>query len=275
MALFVNTNVASINSQRNLTRSTNELQTSFTRLSSGLRVNSAKDDAAGLQIGTRLQTQVNGLMQGARNANDGISLAQTAEGALDETTNMLQRMRVLALQAANGSNTTADRDALNKEVTQLAQEISRVATTTTFGGTKILDGTYTADFQVGPDANTTICVVVSTSMAASVLGVDAATISIGTATGAQAAISEIDSALKTVNDVRATLGAKQNRFSSTIRNLESVSENVSASKSRIMDADFAAESAALARNQVLQQASSTMLSQANQQPQIAISLLQG
>lgn len=275
MGLYVNTNVASLNSQRNLTRAGNELQTSFTRLSSGLRVNSAKDDAAGLQIGTRLQTQVNGLNQGARNANDGISLAQTAEGALDETTNMLQRMRVLALQAANGSNTTADRDALNKEVSQLAAEVSRVATTTTFGGTKILDGTYTADFQVGPDANTTICIVISTSMAASVLGVDAATISIGQASTAQAAISEIDSALKTVNDIRATLGAKQNRFSSTIRNLESVSENVSASKSRIMDADFAAESAALARNQVLQQAASSMLTQANQQPQLAISLLQG
>lgn len=274
MALFVNTNVASINSQRNLTRSTDELSTSFQRLSSGLRVNSAKDDAAGLQIGTRLQTQVNGLNQGVRNANDGISLAQTAEGALEETTNMLQRMRVLALQSANGSNTDADREALQKELSQLSAEITRVASSTTFGGTNLLDGTYTADFQVGPDANTTICVVVSTSMEASVLGVGTQ-VSISTAAGAQAAISELDSALKTVNDIRATLGAKQNRFSSTIRNLESVSENVNASKSRIMDADFAAESASLARNQVLQQASSTMLSQANQQPQIAISLLQG
>lgn len=276
MALFVNTNVASLNSQRNLGKASESLGTSFQRLSSGMRVNSAKDDAAGLQIGTRLQTQVNGLVQGARNANDGISLAQTAEGALDETTNMLQRMRVLALQSANGSNTTADRDALNKEVVQLSAEISRVANSTTFGGTKILDGTYTADFQIGPDANTTICVVVSTAMNASGLGIDTSTvISIGTATGAQAAISEIDSALRVVNDIRATLGAKQNRFTSTIRNLEGVAENVSASKSRIMDADFAAESAALARNQVLQQASSTMLSQANQQPQIAMSLLQG
>ena len=274
MGLYVNTNVASLNSQRNLSRASDELQTSFTRLSSGLRVNSAKDDAAGLQIGTRLQTQVNGLNQGARNANDGISLAQTAEGALEETTNMLQRMRVLALQSANGSNTAADREALQKEVTQLSAEITRVATTTTFGGTKVLDGTYTADFQVGPDANTTICIVISTSMAASTLGVGSA-VSISTASGAQAAISEIDSALKLVNDTRSTLGAKQNRFSSTIRNLESVSENVSASKSRIMDADFAAESAALARNQVLQQAASSMLTQANQQPQMAISLLQG
>lgn len=271
MALMINTNVMSINSQRNLSKASDSLGQSFQRLSSGMRVNSAKDDAAGLQIGSRLTSQINGLQQGARNANDGISLAQTAEGALDETTNMLQRMRVLALQSANGSNTTADRDALHKEVVQLNAEITRVASSTTFGGTKILDGTYTADFQVGPDANTNICVVISTSMDATGIGVS--TISIGTATGAQAAISEIDSALKTVNSIRADLGAKQNRFSSTIRNLESVAENVSASRSRIMDADFAAESAALARNQVLQQASSSMLSQANQQPQIALSLL--
>lgn len=272
MALMINTNVMSINSQRNLGKASDELGTSYQRLASGLRVNSARDDAAGLQIGSRLTSQINGLQQGARNANDGISLAQTAEGALDETTNMLQRMRVLALQSANGSNTAADREALQKEVTQLNAEITRVATSTTFGGTKILDGTYTADFQVGPDANTTICVVISTSMAASTLGVGSA-VSISTASGAQAAISEIDSALKTVNGIRADLGAKQNRFSSTIRNLESVQENVSASRSRIMDTDFAAESAALARNQVLQQAASSMLSQANQQPQIALSLL--
>ena len=153
MALYVNTNVQSLNSQRNLTKAGGELATSFQRLSSGLRVNSAKDDAAGMQIGSRLQAQINGLNQGARNANDGISLAQTAEGALDETTNMLQRMRVLALQSANGSNTSADRAALNKEYTQLQQEIDRVSSTTTFGGVKLLNGTYTAAFQVGADAN--------------------------------------------------------------------------------------------------------------------------
>ncbi len=272
MALYVNTNVASLNSQRNLTRASDELGTSFTRLSSGLRINSAKDDAAGLQIGTRLQTQVNGLNQGARNANDGISLAQTAEGALDETTNMLQRMRVLALQSANGSNTTADRAALNKEYTELQNEINRVASTTTFGGVKLLDGTYTAAFQVGPDANQTITVRVSVSMDATTLGVTAG---ISTAANAQTAIADLSSALATVNDQRADLGAKQNRFSSTIRNLTNISENVSASKSRIMDADFAAESAAMARNTVMQQAASSMLTQANQQPQIALSLLNG
>lgn len=272
MALYVNTNVASLNSQRNLTQATNELSTSFTRLSSGLRVNSAADDAAGLQIGTRLQTQVNGLNQGARNANDGISLAQTAEGALDETTNMLQRMRVLSLQSANGSNTTADRIALDKEYTELKVEIDRVATDTTFGGVNLLDGTYSAAFQVGADANQTIAIEIAVSMGSTGLGLST---NITTASGAQAAIDELDAALATVNDVRADLGAKQNRFSSTIRNLTNISENVSASKSRIMDADFAEESANMARNTVMQQAASTMLSQANQQPQIALSLLNG
>ncbi|MBG9989610.1 flagellin N-terminal helical domain-containing protein [Pseudoalteromonas sp. NZS37] len=272
MALTVNSNIASINSQRNLANSTNDLSTSFERLSSGLRVNSAKDDAAGLQIGSRLTTQVNGLNQAARNANDGISISQTAEGALDETTSMLQRMRVLSIQSANGSNSDDDRAALQKEFLQLKEEIDRIAETTTFGGVNVLNGTYSAEFQVGADANQTISVSIATSMGATGLGVNADTIS--TAAGAQIAIDSIDDALKIVNDVRADLGAKQNRFSSTIRNLSNVAENVSASRSRIMDADFAAESASLARNQVLQQASSTILAQANQQPQIALSLLQ-
>lgn len=271
MALSVNTNVMSINSQRNLSNSTNDLSTSFQRLSSGLRINSAADDAAGLQIGTRLQAQTSGLDQAARNANDGISVAQTAEGALDETTNMLQRMRVLSIQSANGSNSASDRQALNKEFTELKSEIDRVASDTTFGGVEVLDGNYDVDFQVGADANQTIGLKVTTTMDQTGLSLTA--IDIDTASEAQAAITAIDNALSTVNGVRADLGAKQNRFSSTIRNLENVSENVSASKSRIMDADFAKESASLARNQVLQQASSSMLAQANQQPQIALSLL--
>ncbi|MBH0067377.1 flagellin [Pseudoalteromonas sp. NZS100] len=271
MALSVNTNVMSLNSQRNLSNSTNDLSTSFQRLSSGLRVNSSADDAAGLQIGSRLESQMNGLDQAARNANDGISIAQTAEGALDETTNMLQRMRVLSIQAANGSNSDDDRAALNNEFEQLNLEITRIAETTTFGGVNILDGGYSADFQVGADENQTISVSIATSMGAT--GLSTAALSIGTVTGAQEAIANLDDSLKAVNDVRAELGAKQNRFSSTVRNLTNVSENVAASRSRIMDADFAAESASLARNQVLQQASSSMLAQANQQPQIALSLL--
>lgn len=271
MALSVNSNIMSLNSQRQLANSSNALSTSFERLSSGLRVNSAADDAAGLQIGTRLQSQIQGLNQGARNANDGISLSQTAEGALEETSNMLQRMRVLAVQAANGSNTQSDRDALQKEFAELSTEIDRVATDTTFGGVNILDGSYTASFQVGADANQTIALSISTNMNSNGLSID--TNDLSSAANAQTAIASLDNALSTVNSVRADLGAKQNRFSSTIRNLTNIAENVSASRSRIMDTDFAAESAALARNQVLQQASSSMLAQANQQPQIALSLL--
>ena len=275
MALYVNTNVASLNSQRNLTNSTNALQTSFERLSSGKRINSAADDAAGLQIGSRLEAQVNGLNQASRNANDGISLAQTAEGALDETTNMLQRMRVLSIQSANGSNTAADRNSLNEEFKELQAEINRVADDTTFGGMKLLDASFDQDFQIGADANQLISIKISTNMGAAGIGVGSATNNILTASQAQTAIANLDSAIAKVTDIRADLGAKQNRFSSTIRNLTNISENVSASKSRIMDADFAAESAKLAQNQVSQQAASTMLSQANQQSQVAMSLLQG
>ena len=275
MALYVNTNVASLNSQRNLTKSTNALQTSFERLSSGKRINSAADDAAGLQIGSRLEAQVNGLNQASRNANDGISLAQTAEGALDETTNMLQRMRVLSIQSANGSNTAADRNSLNEEFKELQAEINRVADDTTFGGMKLLDASFDQDFQIGADANQLISIKISTNMGAAGIGVGSATNNILTASQAQTAIANLDSAIAKVTDIRADLGAKQNRFSSTIRNLTNISENVSASKSRIMDADFAAESAKLAQNQVSQQAASTMLSQANQQSQVAMSLLQG
>ncbi|GIC76601.1 flagellin [Moritella sp. F3] len=271
MAIYVNTNVASLNSQRNLTNSTNDLQTSFERLSSGKRVNSAADDAAGLQIGSRLEAQVNGLNQGARNANDGISMAQTAEGALDETTNMLQRMRVLSIQSANGSNSAADRTALDKEFGQLKDEINRVAKDTTFGGETLLDASFNNDFQVGADANQVINVKITTAMNTTGLSINSA--SIASSGTAQGAIADLDSAIAQVTDIRADLGAKQNRFSSTIRNVTNIAENVSASKSRIMDADFAAESAQLAQNQVSQQAASTMLSQANQQSQVAMSLL--
>ena len=184
---------------------------------------------------------------------------------------MLQRMRVLSIQSANGSNTDADRGALDKEFSQLKEEINRVAKDSTFGGVNLLDGTYSAEFQVGADANQTIKVAIVQSMGSGGLGVGTDTIA--TASAAQTAIANLDSAIASVTDTRADLGAKQNRFSSTIRNLTNISENVSASKSRIMDADFAAESATLAKNQVSQQAASTMLSQANQQSQVALSLL--
>ncbi|MEC8081437.1 MAG: flagellin [Pseudomonadota bacterium] len=295
MALYVNTNTSSLNAQRQLMSSGNTLDTAYQRLSSGLRINSAADDAAGLQISNRLTSQVNGLNQAVRNANDGISLAQTAEGAMDETTNMLQRMRTLAIQSANGSNTDKDRVALQQEMEQLAEEINRVADTTTFGGQNLLDGTYSGTFQVGADANQTISfsmtatggadsidlssaggfTVSGLGQAATVTGLTAATISISSAANAQSVISAIDSMIAAVDSKRAELGAVQNRFSSTISNLSNISENVSAARSRIRDADFAEETATLTSAQILQQASSTILAQANQRPQTALSLLGG
>lgn len=273
MALVVNSNIASLNAQRQLTRSTDDLQTNYQRLSSGKRINSAKDDAAGLQISSRLTAQINGLNQAARNANDGISLAQTAEGALDEYTNALQRMRTLSVQSSNGSNTTSDRLALDAEYQQLAVELTRISQQTEFGGVPLLNGSYQEGFQIGADAGQiiTLSIPVNFSAAGVASGVN---VNISTFSGAQSAITLIDSALAEVTGVRADLGAKQNRFSSVIRSNTNTAENVSASRSRIEDTDFASESAALARTSVLQQASSSMLAQANQQPQIALSLLQ-
>jgi len=283
MALYVNTNTSSLNAQNNLMKSGNVLDTAYQRLSSGMRINSASDDAAGLQISNRLTSQVNGLNQAVRNANDGISLAQTAEGALDETTNMLQRMRTLAIQSANGSNTDEDRVALQQEVTQLATEINRVAGDTTFGGQNLLDGTYTGSFQVGADANQTISFSLSsanTVMAGNGFNVSglssvvtSTSVSITTAANAQSVIGLVDDMIAAVDSKRAELGAVQNRFSSTISNLSNISENVSAARSRIRDTDFAQETAALTSAQILQQASSSILAQANQRPQTALSLL--
>jgi flagellin len=267
MALVVNSNISSLNTQRQLTNSTNDLSTSYERLSSGKRINSAKDDAAGLQISSRLTSQINGLNQGTRNANDGISLAQTAEGALDEVTNILQRMRTLSVQSANGSNNAADRTALNNEFTQLEEEINRISSQTSFGGVNLLDGTYAQEFQVGADQNQVISVSVGTNFA----GLGAGDIS--SAAGAQTSIATLDTAIATATAERAELGAKQNRFSSAIRSNDNTAQNISASRSRIEDTDYAKESAMLARNSVLQQAASSMLAQANQQPQIALSLL--
>ncbi|MAF15388.1 MAG: flagellin [Marinomonas sp.] len=285
MALYVNTNVSSLNAQRQMTSSGNTLDTAFKRLSSGMRINSAADDAAGLQISNRLTSQINGLNQAVRNANDGISLAQTAEGALDETTNMLQRMRTLAIQSANGSNTTEDRIAIQQEVSQLASELDRIADTTTFGGQKLLDGSYSGKFQVGADANQTISFSLSSSGSTlgggfkvsgmNSAGLNAAAINVATMDNAQSMISIIDGMIAAVDSKRAELGAVQNRFSSSISNLSNISENVSASRSRIRDADFAEETAKLTNAQILQQASSTILAQANQRPQSALSLLGG
>lgn len=388
MAQIINTNVASLNAQRNLNTSQNSLNTSLQRLSSGLRINSAKDDAAGLAISERMTAQIKGLTVASRNANDGISLAQTAEGALGEVSNNLQRIRELAVQASNGTNTQVDRDALNAEVTQLKAEIQRVAEQTTFNGQELLKGGFgSQQFQIGADAGQTISisnmlnvqtaslggtltrntatvnataltgfanaiaagdvtidgptsaagvsigaigaaansqeraaqVVEAVNRVSSQTGVGAsydavsgditltssgtitfggagsvaadigfaagavggptsttgiAALTVSSFTDAQLTISQMDNALKSVNNARADLGAVQNRFSSTIANLASSTENLTAARSRIQDADYAVETANLSRTQILQQAGTAMLAQAKALPQNVLSLLQ-
>jgi flagellin len=381
MPQIINTNIASLNAQRNLNASQNSLATSLQRLSSGLRINSAKDDAAGLAIASRFSAQINGLNQAARNANDGISLAQTAEGSLGVISDNLQRIRELAVQSRNATNSATDRAALNTEAQQLKAEIDRVATTTSFNGVKLLDGSFTNQaFQVGANVGETINVgaianaqstALGTSSRATVTGVAAtaftaivagdvkldnasgtaisigavavntsaaeragalrdainsvadqtgvyattdtsttvtlssthainitlassgttattgltaastsattvngfSTLDLSTTAGADTAITAMDAALSSVNTARATLGAIQNRFSSVVANLQTTSENLSASRSRIQDADFAAETAMLTRAQILQQAGTAMLAQANALPQNVLSLL--
>jgi flagellin len=382
MPQVINTNVMSLNAQRNLSTSGGALATALQRLSSGLRINSAKDDAAGLAIAERFTTQIRGLNQAARNANDGISLAQTGEGALAEITNNLQRIRELAVQAANSTNSASDREALNQEVEQRLAEIERVASQTSFNGQKILDGSFgTAAFQVGANAGETISIGLNTSMKKDAIGqvaksvgtvditdlngddthddpsfpltiaaddftiavgdgaavqltgdyetaqdlVDAinskvsgasawidgdnhlvvassedltivqandadtnlgladatvagdtdflTAISVDTAADANDTIVRVDSALTSVSSLRSTLGAIQNRFESTITNLTTAAENLTASRSRIQDADFAQETAALTRAQILQQAGTAILAQANAVPQNVLSLL--
>jgi flagellin len=273
MGLFVNTNVSSLNAQRQLFNSGTQLSTSFERLSSGFRINSAADDAAGLQISDRLTSQVQGLNQAVRNANDAISLSQTAEGALQEVTQSLQRVRQLAVQSQNGINSSADRTALQSEVSALKQEISRIAQNTQFAGNNILDGSFSAAFLVGANAGQTISVNISRTGGFGASGLGLAATTVATAQGASAAIASIDSAISSIGSTRADLGALQNRFQSTIRNLSNVSENLAGARSRVRDTDFATETAELTRNQIVQQASISVLSQANQRPQSALSLL--
>ncbi len=275
MALFVNSNISALNAQRQLINSGKSLDTAFQRLSSGFRINSAADDAAGLQISNRLTSQINGLNQGISNANDGISLAQTAEGAMEEITNALQRIRTLAIQSQNGINSSGDRTALQKEVSALKTEINRISTTTQFGGVNLLDGKYSSTFLVGANAGQTISVNISRTNGYGVSGLGMASLSVASTGLASAAITSIDSAIKAIDSKRADLGALQNRFQSTIRNLSNIVENISSARSRIKDTDFAKETAELTRAQILQQASTTILSQANQRPQAALSLLQG
>lgn len=273
MSMFVNTNVSSLNAQRQLFNSGSQLNVSFERLSSGFRINRASDDAAGLQITDRMSSQIQGLNQAVRNANDAISLTQTAEGAMQEITSSLQRIRQLAVQSQNGINTSADRTALQKEVSALKTEISRIGQTTQFAGVNLLQGDYSAAFLVGANGGQTISVNLSRSGGFGASGLSIGTLSVATAANASAALTAIDAAISTIGGARADLGALQNRFQSTIRNLSNIVENVSGARSRIKDTDFATETAELTRNQIIQQASTTILSQANQRPQSALSLL--
>ncbi len=265
MASVINTNLASLNTQRNLSASQSSLNTSLQRLSSGLRINSSKDDAAGLAIATRMDSQVRGQQVAIRNANDAISFAQVAEGGLSKQTDALQRMRELAVQSINGTNTSTDRANLDAEFTQLSAEVSRLSTATKFNGTSVFGAAQT--FQVGADAGDTI--TTASVAAATITG------SVSDVAAASTAITAIDAALTAANTSRATLGAIQNRFESVVSNLQISVENQSSAKSRIMDADFAAETANLTRGQILQQAGTAMLAQANSLPNNVLSLLRG
>jgi len=257
--------------QKNLNASGNALATSMERLSSGLRINSAKDDAAGLAISNRLNSQVRGLDVGMRNANDGISVAQIAEGAMQEQTNMLQRMRDLSVQAVNGANSTSDKDAIQAEIDQLALEITAISNTTAFGDTKLLSGGFSAkSFQVGHQEGENISISISGTDAGT-LSVDALLVSSDSA--ASTSIGLIDAAIKTIDTQRAKLGATQNRLAHNISNSANTQANVADAKSRIVDVDFAKETSQMTKNQVLQQTGSAMLAQANQLPQVALSLL--
>ena len=315
MAVYVNTNISSLNGRRYLNNVQNSLTTTYQRLSSGMRINSAKDDAAGLQIADRLTAQINGLNQGNRNTNDAIALAQTMEGALDETTNMLQKIRTLAVQASNGTNSAEDRKALQQEVNSLSSEVTRIAKQTKFGGYTVLNGKFEAGadknpnslidadgkvtfqvganngdqivFNIGQDAFT----LTGIAKMANVEGKDnaqdaagatglvkttnnaAATWTISTAAGAKATLANIDKIIAQVDSKRADLGALQNRLESSIRNQANVAANQADARSRIRDADFAEESAALSQQSIIQQAATSMLMQANSRPQLALSML--
>lgn len=297
MSIYVNTNVTSLNTTNKLSKATNSLDTTYKRLSSGYRINSAKDDAAGLQISDRLTSQINGLKQGNRNANDGIALAQTAEGALDEVHTMLQRIRTLSVQSANGTNTTADRASIQGEVSQLCSEINRIACKTTFGKQEILSGAgkglVQADgkiaFQVGSNANDTTSVSLSSGFSIEQMsgahgGTDSGalvddadgrgkTFDVSTASKAQMVLADIDSYIGYVDKKRGEFGAVQNRLESTISNQSNIAENESDARSRIRDTDYAEEAANLSQQNIIQQAATSMLTQANSRPQIALSLL--
>lgn len=317
MALYVNTNVTSLRGQSSLNKASNSLATTYNRLSTGLRINSAKDDAAGLQISDRLTSQINGLNQGNRNANDGIALTQTVEGAMDEMTTMLQRIRTLSVQAANGTNTTNDRASIQAEVTSLSQEITRIACKTTYGGKKVLSGFDGKDsivqgdgakaqvnFQVGANAddrlqlnlqlgslkeNTKNYTLSSLMKGAGIADVDSngkqtaskafyatdhgLVFNVSGSNAAQATLANIDKVINVIDTKRGDFGALQNRMESTISNQTNIANNETDARSRIRDTDYATEASNLSAQSIVQQAASSMLTQANSLPQLALSLL--
>ncbi len=271
MGLRINNNIAAYNSYRNLSVTDGQMSKSLEKLSSGFRINRAADDASGLAISEGLRSQIGGLKVAVRNAQDGISVVQTAEGALTETHSILQRMRDLAVQAANdGAQTSDSKAAAQAEFAQLTKELDDIAGKTTFNGTKLLNGSYSGTFQVGAMAGETLSVAMGTAMSAAGLGLSSASLS----TGASAAITAVDSAIKTVSTTRATLGAVQNRLEHKINNLNVAVENLTASESRIRDTDMAQEMVSFTRSQILSQAGTAMLAQANQAPQGVLRLLQ-
>lgn len=273
MSLVVNTNQSSLASQRLLSNATSGLTTSFERLTSGFRINRAADDAAGLVISNVLTSQVNGLDQAVRNANDAISLVQVTEGALDEIGVSLQRMRVLTIQSENGINSPADIAAIQQEYDELAASIQNIADNTEFGGLKLLDGSgQTAVFQIGANAGQKIAIDLSNSYGSGAAGLNVAAVQLGT-DDAASSLDTLDAAILSIDSARTELGAWQNVLGTTIRNLTNISENVSASRSRIRDTDYARETTELTRTQIIQQSSTSVLAQANQRPQAALSVL--
>ena len=276
MGLRVNTNVASINAQRNTAQVTGRLANNYRRLSTGLRIATASDDAAGLAISERLRAQVRSLSQAARNANDGISLVQVGEGALNEVSNILVRLRELAIQAANGATSSADKNTINEEFSSLVNEINRIAQSTEFNGVKLLDGSAsTVSFQVGINTTANIDTLNVSLTPALTTSLGLSTLDVGSGGNTSFAIAQLDAAVNAVSQLRGTFGSVQNRLQSTIANIGVATESLSAAESRIRDVDVAYETAQLTRNSIMQQASISILSQANAQPQVALQLLQG
>jgi flagellin len=278
MGLRVNTNIASLTAQRHMSVVTNRLQGNYSRLASGLRIATAADDAAGLAISEKMRSQIRSFTVASRNAQDGISLAQTAEGALSEVSNVLSRMRELAMQSSNGTLSAGDRQTLDAEYQAMLNEIDRIATQTTFNDINLLDGTVpggSVEIQVGINLAEVIDVTLGDMQVANATGLNLATTDITSAANAQALLADLDAALTFTNTTRGDLGAQQNRMESALRSIMNARENLSSAESRIRDVDVAEESADLTRNSIMQQAATSILQQANTQPQIALSLLQG